>query len=91
MPTRTQVLYWVMWPGIAHDDGRRADRARLRWRMLAGRSAGLRAARTSGEEFPLNWVIGGSLVLAVGALRDPEAVLRPAGLDDAVAILLSCR
>jgi len=64
-PTRTQVLYWVMWPGIAMVMAGGLAALAFRWRMLAEAFRGLRAAGSSGNEFPLNWVIVGSAVLTV--------------------------
>jgi uncharacterized oligopeptide transporter (OPT) family protein len=49
-PTRTKVLYWVMWPGIGM--------------MIAGAFKGLGDISTSSDDVPLVWIVGGIAVLA---------------------------
>ena len=63
--TRTQVLYWVMWPGLGMIMAGGLMALALRWRLLAQAFGALRGASLSHEEFPLTWVIGGIAVLAV--------------------------
>ncbi len=57
--TRTQVLYWIMWPGIGMVMSGGLAALAIRWRLLAEAFRGLASASTSGEEFPLPWIIGG--------------------------------
>ena len=64
-PTRTAVLYWVMWPGIGMIVSGGLTALVLRWRLLLDAFRSLRSASGSGEEFPLNWIIGGVVVLTI--------------------------
>jgi uncharacterized oligopeptide transporter (OPT) family protein len=62
-PTRSQVLQWVLWPGLGMMVAGGITTLVLRWRMLARVFAGLTDA--SGEDAPLSWIAGGAIVLAV--------------------------
>ena len=62
-PTHSQVLQWVLWPGLAMMVAGGMTTLALRWRMLARAFAGLTDA--SGEDAPLSWIAGGSVLLAV--------------------------
>ncbi|HEY1751851.1 MAG TPA: OPT family oligopeptide transporter [Caulobacteraceae bacterium] len=64
-PSRSQVLNWVLWPGVGMMISGGLTVLVLRWRLLAEALKGLRSADTAGDEFPLSWVIGGSVVLAI--------------------------
>jgi len=64
-PTRTQVLYWVMWPGIGMMLSGGLTVLVLRWRLLVQAMQALRSAGTHSDEFPLPWVIGGVVVLSI--------------------------
>jgi putative OPT family oligopeptide transporter len=64
-PTRTQVLYWLMWPGVAMIIASGIASLLLRWRMLIDTFRTLHKVELSASEFPLPWVIGGSLVLII--------------------------
>jgi uncharacterized oligopeptide transporter (OPT) family protein len=64
-PTRTQVLFWVMWPGIGMIVAGGLTILATRWRSLAEAFRGLRSAGTSQGEFPLSLVLIGSLGLSV--------------------------
>ena len=61
--THTQVLYWVMWPGIGLIMAGGLTALAVRWRLLAEAFRALGAAASSGEEFPLNWVLIGVGIL----------------------------
>lgn len=64
-PTKTQVLYWLMWPGVAMIISSGLTSLLLRWRMLVDTFASLHKVELSREEFPLSWVAGGSVALIV--------------------------
>ena len=64
-PTKTQVLYWLMWPAVAMIISSGLTSLLLRWRMLLDTFKSLRKVELSSDEFPLSWVIGGSLVLII--------------------------
>ncbi len=63
--TRTQVLYWIMWPGIGIIMSGGLTMLALRWRLLVQAFSAMGEASISGEEFPLSLVIGGVAVLTV--------------------------
>jgi uncharacterized oligopeptide transporter (OPT) family protein len=64
-PTRTQALYWLMWPGVGMIIASGIASLLLRWRMLVDTFRSLRKVELSEGEFPLQWVIGGSIVLII--------------------------
>jgi uncharacterized oligopeptide transporter (OPT) family protein len=64
-PTRTQVLYFVMWPGIGMVMAAGLTILVVRWRLLSEAFRALGGASVSREEFPLSLVIIGVLGLAV--------------------------
>jgi uncharacterized oligopeptide transporter (OPT) family protein len=61
--SHTQVLYWVMWPGIGLIMAGGLTALAVRWRLLAEAFRALGAAGSSGEEFPLNWILVGVGIL----------------------------
>ena len=64
-PTRTKVLYWVMWPGLGMIMAGGLTALGLRWRLLVEAFAAVAKASASGEEFPLAWVGASAAILAV--------------------------
>ncbi|MCE9524011.1 MAG: OPT/YSL family transporter [Alphaproteobacteria bacterium] len=62
-PTRTMVLYWVMWPGIGMVMAGGLTILVVRWHLLMEAFRGLGAAGTSKDEFPLSLVIIGIVIL----------------------------
>jgi len=73
-PTRTEVLFWVMWPatGVLVAGGLTA--LALRWRLLVDTFRSLRTARIGSSEMPLSFVVPGIAVSAI-ALCAVQAVL----------------
>lgn len=63
-PTRTQVLLWVMWPGIGMLMSAGLTILAVRWRLLIGAFRGLGSAGVSKDEFPLSLVVIGIIGLA---------------------------
>jgi uncharacterized oligopeptide transporter (OPT) family protein len=63
--SRTQVLYWVMWPGIGMIMAGGLTALAIRWRLLIEAFKALGAAGAAGQEFPLPWIVGGVGVLTV--------------------------
>lgn len=63
-PTRTQVLYWVMWPGIGLIMASGLTILFLRWHLLVAAFKGLGGAGVTKEDVPLSIVIIGSIGLA---------------------------
>jgi uncharacterized oligopeptide transporter (OPT) family protein len=66
--TRTQVLYWVMWPGIGMVMAAGLTALALRWRMLLAALRSMAAAGADSDEFPLRWTIIGVAVLTVALI-----------------------
>ena len=64
-PTRTQVLYWIMWPSTGMLLAAGLTSLALRWRSLVDTFKSLMSARLGEEEFPLRWVIVGAVVLTI--------------------------
>jgi putative OPT family oligopeptide transporter len=64
-PTRTQVLYWVLWPGVGMMLAGGMTTLVLRWRLLVEAFRALRNVEAAKEEFPLSWVVAGVAVLSV--------------------------
>ncbi len=63
--SRTQVLYWVMWPGIGMIMAGGLAALFLRWRLLIEAFKGLAAASATSHEFPLKWIGVGVAVLTI--------------------------
>ncbi|HET9159360.1 MAG TPA: OPT/YSL family transporter [Caulobacteraceae bacterium] len=64
-PTKILVLYWLMWPAVAMIISSGLTSLLLRWRMLVSTFTSLHKVELSRDEFPLSWVIGGSIVLTI--------------------------
>lgn len=62
-PSRTQVLYWIMWPGVGMIIAGGLAALALRWKVLIASFTSLRNAKFSSDELPMKWVIGGVIVL----------------------------
>jgi uncharacterized oligopeptide transporter (OPT) family protein len=63
-PTRTQVLYWIMWPAIAMVMAGGMTILAARWRLLTEAFRAVGSAGTASNEFPLSLVIIGVLGLS---------------------------
>ena len=88
-PTRSQVLYWVLWPGVGMMLSGGLTTLALRWRLLLNAMRALRSAGAGGDEFPLPWVIGGVIVLALAFCGIQYAFFGLPVWMTAVSILLS--
>jgi len=62
-PPRSQVLQWVLWPGLGMMVAGGMTTLVLRWRTLVRAFAGL--ADASGEDAPLSWIAGGAILLSI--------------------------
>ena len=88
-PTRTKVLYWVMWPGIGMIMAGGLAALFLRWRLLLEAFRGLRQAGGGSEEFPIAWVAIGAALLATALCVIQYVVLGLPIWLSALAIVLS--
>jgi uncharacterized oligopeptide transporter (OPT) family protein len=87
--TRTDVLFWVMWPATAMMVAGGLTALALRWSLLKKTFSRLSGARADAATFPIRWVVVGSLGLAIALMVLQKATL---GIDmwlTAAAILLS--
>lgn len=86
---KADVLLWVMWPatGLLVAGGLTA--LALKWRSLVKSFSGLSSAASQTGDFPLRWVIGGSLVAATALVVIQYAILGTPVWQSVLAILLS--
>lgn len=86
---RREMLLWILWPGVGVLVAGGLTSLFLRWNVLMKSFRGLRAAAVGEGEFPMRWVIGGSIASAVAlALVQKYSLGMPFGLTS-LAILLS--
>lgn len=64
-PTRTQVLFWVMWPATGMLVAGGLTALALRWRLLISTFKSLRGAKIGSSELPLSFVGAGIAVSAI--------------------------
>ena len=62
---RRKVLLWVMWPATGMLVAGGLTALVLRWGLLVKTFQKLRTAEIGADDFPMKWVIGGSLVCTV--------------------------
>jgi uncharacterized oligopeptide transporter (OPT) family protein len=86
---RNDVLFWVMWPATAMMVAGGLTALVLRWQLLKKTFTSLAHARADAETFPLTWVVGGSLVMAVALITVQKISLGVEIWMTAAAILLS--
>jgi uncharacterized oligopeptide transporter (OPT) family protein len=85
--SRSQVLQWVLWPGLGMMIAGGITTLALRWRMLARAFAGLRDA--SGEDAPLSWIAGGAILLSAALCVEQGVFFDLPFWMSAVSVLLS--
>lgn len=64
-PSRTEVLFWVMWPATGMLVAGGMTALALRWRLLVETFRSLRTARIGSNEMPLSFVLTGAAICAV--------------------------
>jgi uncharacterized oligopeptide transporter (OPT) family protein len=75
---RTDVLMWAMWPATGMMVAGGLAGLVLRWRVLVKTFTNLTRARVNADDFPLTWVIGGSIVAATALVVIQKVAI---GLD----------
>src|SRR5689334_14355496 len=65
-PTRTEVLFWVMWPATGMLVAGGLTALALRWRLLVETFRSLRNARIGTSEMPLSFIATGVVISAIG-------------------------
>jgi uncharacterized oligopeptide transporter (OPT) family protein len=88
-PTRTQVLYWVMWPGVGMMLAGGITVLFLRWRLLIEAMRALRSVEGGAQEFPLAWVGAGVAALSIALCVIQWAFFGLPVWMTAIAILLA--
>jgi len=87
--TRTDVLFWVMWPATAMMVSGGLTALALRWSILKRTFSRLSGARADATSFPLQWVVVGSIALAIGLMVLQQLMFGIAMWLTGIAILLS--
>ncbi|HKB39469.1 MAG TPA: OPT family oligopeptide transporter, partial [Gemmataceae bacterium] len=88
--TRTDVLFWVMWPATGMLVAGGLTALALRWRVLMRAFRSLTASSAGGaDEFPLRWVVVGSLLCAAALVIVQHELLGQPVWITLVAIVLS--
>ena len=88
-PTRTNVLFWVMWPATGMLVAGGLTALALRWKLLIATFKSLRHAAIGGNEFPLRIVIPGVAISAIALCIVQYQLLHMPIWMTIVAIVLS--
>ena len=86
---RREMLFWVMWPGVGILIAGGLTAMALRWRSLVATFKNLSGAKIGGGDFPMKWVIWGSLASAAALVIVQKTILNMPPLFTIVAILFS--
>jgi uncharacterized oligopeptide transporter (OPT) family protein len=86
---RREMLFWVMWPGVGILIAGGLTAMALRWRSLVATFKNLSGARIGGGDFPMKWVVWGSLASAVALVVVQKTILNLSPLYTITAILFS--
>jgi uncharacterized oligopeptide transporter (OPT) family protein len=87
--TRTDVLFWVMWPAVAMMVSGGLTALALRWNILKRTFSRLSGARADATTFPLQWVVVGAIVLAIALMLLQKLMFGIAMWVTGLAVLLS--
>ena len=87
--TRRKVLMWIMWPATGMLIAGGLTALFLRWRVLVRTFTNLSADSVSSDDFPMSWVIGGSLASGTALILVQKFVLGMPVWMTLVSILLS--
>jgi uncharacterized oligopeptide transporter (OPT) family protein len=86
---RADILLWVMWPATGFLVAGGLTALGLKWRVLARTFGALRGASVNTSDFPLRWVVSGSLVASVALVVVQRVILGTPVWHSIVAIVLS--
>ncbi|MGH7743182.1 MAG: OPT/YSL family transporter, partial [Candidatus Eiseniibacteriota bacterium] len=86
---RREMLFWVMWPGVGILIAGGLTAMALRWRSLVATFKNLSGAKIGGGDFPMKWVIWGSLASAAALVLVQKTILDLPPLFTILAILFS--
>ncbi len=87
--SRKQVLLWVMWPATGMLVAGGLTALFMRWNILAKTFKHLSAGASEGDEFPMKWVIGGSVICTIALVAVQRFALGIPAWMTLAAILLS--
>ena len=88
-PSKTDVLFWVMWPATGMLVAGGLTALALRWRLLVDTFRSLRTAKIDGSEFPLSIIVPGVAVSAIALCVVQKELLGMPIWMTAAAIVLS--
>jgi uncharacterized oligopeptide transporter (OPT) family protein len=88
-PSKTDVLFWVMWPATGMLVAGGLTALALRWRLLVDTFRSLRTAKIDGSEFPLSIIVPGVAVSAIALCIVQKELLGMPIWMTAAAIVLS--
>ena len=86
---RREMLLWIMWPGVGTLVAGGLTALVVRWKSLVTTFKSLAGAKIGGGDFPMKWVIWGSIVCAIALIIVQKVTLGLPYWLTAVAILLS--
>ena len=85
---RREMLLWILWPGVGVLVAGGLTSLFLRWKVLLKSFRGLTSAAVGEGEFPMSWVIWGSIASAVALILVQRYSLgMPFGLTTAAIVL----
>jgi uncharacterized oligopeptide transporter (OPT) family protein len=87
--SRKKVLLWVMWPATGMLVAGGLTALFMRWKILAKTFKHLSAGAADSDEFPMSWVIGGSVICSIALVAVQWFCLGIPPWMTVVAILLS--
>jgi|SoiMethySBSTD1v2_1073268.scaffolds.fasta_scaffold03098_18 putative OPT family oligopeptide transporter len=87
--TRTDVLFWVMWPATAMMVSGGLTALALRWSILKRTFSRLSGVRADVTTFPLQWVVIGVITLAIALMLLQQVTFGIPMWLTGIAILLS--
>ena len=87
--TKSDILLWVMWPATGFLVAGGLTALALKWRVLLRTFQTLRASSVNTTDFPMRWIIIGSLLSSTALVAVQKAILGTPVWHSVVAIVLS--
>jgi uncharacterized oligopeptide transporter (OPT) family protein len=87
--TRKEVLLWVMWPATGMMVAGGLTALVVKWKVMMRTFTNLSKASIDGGDFPMKWVIGGSIASSVALIIVQKICLNTPVWETVAAILLS--
>jgi uncharacterized oligopeptide transporter (OPT) family protein len=86
---RREMLFWVMWPGVGILIAGGLTAMALRWKSLVATFKNLSGAKIGGGDFPMKWVVWGSIASAIALIIVQKVILNMPPHYTIIAILFS--